>query len=919
MKHSNNETDTVLDRVTEAIRNEEINSAQLNRAAERVWSRLSAERTSAAHADQVEATQAELIEGCADFQTLIPAYLRGELSDARALLFEDHTHECIPCRKALKHARTTRLAQSPPVAGGNIKSTRTGTSHGTWRWAVAAVLVIGFALGAFTVFQRYSETGAARATLVEVNGAVYRVSDTESRALKAGEELARGEKIRTAKDAYAVVRLEDGSLVETKERSEFYVSENSQGVTVHLDRGNVIVQAARQRERHLYVSTPDSLVSVKGTIFSVNSGTKGSRVSVVEGEVHVNHAGRDRVLHPGDQTTTQASLELVPIKDEIAWSRQSAKYVKLLSELASLRQEVDRKAAQPELRFSTRFLNLMPEGTVLYAALPNLSVTLSDSHKIMQERINQNPALREWWENEQAKERGGPRLDQIIGQIREFGEYLGDEIVVSAQMNEKGEPDNILVLGGLKNSAGFRPYVEQQIKAINLLSKNGPKVRIVDDPLNTTAAPAPTAPVSESKGPPAELLIWIQNDFFAAAPRLEQLQRLQAAAASSGANAFVGTPFHSRINELYGEGAGLIVAADLEKIIARTVRDGEKSQEEAARIEGYRKLGLLDLRHLIVEQKEKDGRTQSRASLTFNDGQQHGIASWLAAPGPMGALQYVSPNANVVSAFVVKEPTALVDDLLGFVETTSPDLRKTLQEMEAKQGLNIRNDFAAPLGGEFAFAIDGPILPAPSWKMVFEVYDQARLQQTFERVVEQLNQWAAKEGKGGLRWERTESGGRTFYALKSVDFGLEVHYAYADGYLVAAPSRALVDRALSFRESGYTILSSPRFKAQLPADGNANFSALLYHDLAPLIEPLAERMAKSKSLPEDQQQAIRAMGASAPPTLAYAYASGDRIVLASNTEGGPFGLSPSSLLGLPNAFALRNIMHEAMGEKNAKP
>jgi hypothetical protein len=918
MKHSNNETDTVLDRVTEAIRNEEIDHALVNNAAERVWSRLSAERASAVGADQSEAAQSELIEGCADFQTLIPAYLRGQLSGPRSLLLEDHTHECIPCRKALKQARTTRVAMSPSATGR--QASLTGSSHATWRWAVAAVLVVGFALGAFTIFHRYSNTGAARATLVEVNGPVYRVSDTESRALKVGEELARGEKIRTAKDAYAVVRLEDGSLVETKERSEFYVSENSDGVTVHLDRGNVIVQAAKQRERHLYVATPDSLVSVTGTIFSVNSGTKGSRVSVVEGEVHVNHAGTDRVLHPGDQTTTQASLELVPIKDEIAWSRQSEKYVKLLSGLASLREEVSRKVSQPEVRYSTRFLNLLPEGTVLYAALPNISVTLSESHRIMQERINQNPALRQWWESEQAKERGGPRLGQMIGQIREFGEYLGDEIVVSAQMNEKGEPDNILVLGELKNSAGFRPYVEQQIKALNLLSKNGPKVRIIDDPINTAAATAPTPGTSEAKaGPPAELLIWIQNDFFAAAPKLEQLQRLQATTASPGANGFVNTPFYARINELYREGAGLVVAADLEKIIARAVRDGQNSPEESARIEGYRKLGLLDLRHFIVEQREKDGHTQSRASLIFAEGQQHGIASWLAAPGPMGALQYVSPDANVVSAFVVKEPTALVDDLLGFVETASPDLRKTLQEMEAKRGLNIRNDFAAPLGGEFAFAIDGPILPSPSWKMVFEVYDQARLQQTFERVVEQLNQWAAKEGKGGLRWERTEAGGRTFYTLKSVDFGLEVHYAYADGYLVAAPSRALVDRALSYRESGYTLLSSPRFKAQLPADGNANFSALLYHDLAPLIEPLAQRMAKSKSLPEDQQQAIRAMGANAPPTLAYAYAQGDRIVLASNTDGGPFGLSPSSLLGLPNGFALQHIMHEAMDGKNAKP
>lgn len=912
MKHKSNESDVVLDRVTAGMRDEEIDPAIMDDAAKRVWSRLSAERTSAADAsDPVDASATLLIEGCADFQSLIPAYLRGQLSEARSLLLTDHTHECIPCRKALKQART---GQAAPVLPAHSKSAPTSTyAYANWRWGIAAALVVGFGIAAMLVFQRFSDSGAARATVVEAQGAVYLVSDTASRTLRVGEEIPRGEKIRTAKDAYALVRLEDGSLVETRERSELSVSENSEGVTVHLDRGNVIVQAAKQRARHLYVATPDSLVSVTGTIFAVNSGTKGSRVSVVEGEVHVNHAGDERVLHPGDQTTTQASLGLVPIKDEIAWSRKSAEYVNLLTNLASLRKEVDQKASQPEVRYSTRFLNLLPEGTVLYAALPNLSATLSESHKIMQERINQNPALRQWWEKEQGG--GRPGLNLMIGQIREFGEYLGAEIVASAEMNEKGEPDNVLVLGELKNSEGFRPYVEQKIKAINLLAKNGPAVRIIDDPLGIAA---PAASPTTQPGPPREILIWIQNDFFAVAPKLEQLQRLQQTIQSGAASPFSSTAFYSRISEVYREGAGLIVAADLEKIIARAVRDGEKSKEDAARIEAYRKLGLLDLRHFIVEQKETVGHTQSRASLTFNEGRR-GMTSWLAAPGPMGALEYVSPDANVATAFVVKEPTALVDDLLGFMETASPGLRQNLKEMEAKQGINIRDDFAAPLGGEFAFAIDGPILPTPSWKMVFEVYDQARLQQSIERVVEQLNQWAAREGKAGLQWELTDAGGRTFYALKSGDLGLEVHYAYVGGYLVAAPSRALVDRAIRYRESGYTLLRSPRFTAQLPADGNANFSAVFYHDLAPLLEPLAERMAKSKSLPEDQQQALKSIGASTPPTLAYAYAQGDRIILASNTEGGPFGLSPSSLLGLPNAFAIQHIMSEAMSGKNEHP
>ena len=104
--------------------------------------------------------------------------------------------------------------------------------------------------------------------------------------------------------------------------------------------------------------------------------------------------------------------------------------------------------------------------------------------------------------------------------------------------------------------------------------------------------------------------------------------------------------------------------------------------------------------------------------------------------------------------------------------------------------MNIRNDIAAPLGGEFAFAIDGPILPTPSWKLVFEVNDPAHLQQTLERVVGEVNKQAAMFGKRGLAWEQNDLAGRTYYTLKSADFGfLEVNYTYANGYLIVGPSQ----------------------------------------------------------------------------------------------------------------------------------
>jgi hypothetical protein len=54
------------------------------------------------------------------------------------------------------------------------------------------------------------------------------------------------------------------------------------------------------------------------------------------------------------------------------------------------------------------------------------------------------------------------------------------------------------------------------------------------------------------------------------------------------------------------------------------------------------------------------------------------------------------------------------------------------------------------------------------------------------------------------------------------------------------------------------------------------------------------------------------MAATMEPTLAYAYAYGDHIEIAANTEGGPFGLSPATLLGMPNAFELHSILEQAI-------
>src|ERR1700748_2953686 len=105
----NNNSDR-LDEAVSQVADEPIDPRQIEAAAARVWARLSQEMADGAPVHQLPAPQAPVgpspsmqptasLQGCDDFQALIPAYLRGELSPARALLVEDHTRNCIPCRR----------------------------------------------------------------------------------------------------------------------------------------------------------------------------------------------------------------------------------------------------------------------------------------------------------------------------------------------------------------------------------------------------------------------------------------------------------------------------------------------------------------------------------------------------------------------------------------------------------------------------------------------------------------------------------------------------------------------------------------------------------------------------------------------------------------------------------------------------
>jgi len=837
--------ESILDRAIHEIRNEAIDPAAASRAAQRVWARVSQE--SAAPAGEVEA-----IRSCADFQALIPARREGRLSPARALLLEDHIHECAVCRKALGGARQPVVLRPKRVFAP------------VWRWALAATVVLAAGWSIYSLAGRLVVPSGARATVYAAEGTLYRVTAGAESPLGSGAAIAERESVRTAKDSGAVLRLRDGSLVEMRERTEVAVSERRDGVTIQLAAGNIIVQAAKQHSRRLLVATDDCLVSVRGTIFSVNRGIRGSRVAVVEGEVQVTQGDQTKVLRPGEQLATSALLAPVPVEQEVAWSRNAGQYAGLLSEFAKFQKRLE-AIPGPGLRYSTRLLDLAPQGAIFYAAIPNLGPTIGEAQRLFREQLAQSEVLRQWWAEKMGSAEGEARFNEVLARVQTFSAYLGPEVVVAFPVEASGRPGAPLLTAEVTR-AGLREFLAQQIPSQG-------DVQIVDN----AAQIQPGA---------HKAYIWVGPDLVAASNN-GQLVQAAAAAAAQGRGPFVGSAFHARIAESYKGGVVWLFAADLGTMLARVHKP-----ENAL----YERSGFADARYLLIERKDVAGRTENRAALTFSQ-PRRGVASWLAAPAPMRVLDFISPDAKLVTAAVVKNPAALVEDAFGMAAASRSDFLRGLAEFEAKTGVNVREDLARPLGGEFAFAVDGPALPMPAWKLVVEVYDPPRFQQAIERLVEAVNREAAR-GVGAplLRLEREEAGGHTYYALRGAKLPFEANYVYEGGFLIAAPSRDLIARALELRSSGYTLGRSEKFLALLPRDGRTNFSAVVYQSLGTLLSTLAQNLT-----PEQRQT----LEAAAAPSAVVAYGGPDRVEVAS--VGTFFGLRLEQLLSLGAAGGRHHV------------
>jgi len=826
MTHKN-END--FERALHALRDDEPSAQELRQAGSRVWQRL-----------QGAKQQPELIQGCDDVRRLLPAYSAGELAPERELLIAAHLRECLTCRQRAE-GRAPAVDWTPAVP----RPARIG-----WpRFALAAAMVALVALSTLLVYNFYFAVPAgARATVHALDGVAFRVADEGERQLSVGDTISEGELVRTAAGGHTVVKLSDGSLVEVNERSEFALNARGRDMTIALDRGAVIVEAAKRSSGHLYVRTPDCRVAVTGTVFSVTSGVKGSRVSVVEGAVRVKHMGETNELAAGQQLTTSDNLAEVPVAEDIAWSRDLDKHLQMLASLGQLRRQLE-QVQLPGPRYSSQLLGRMPADAIFYASLPNAGQALEEAHRILQTQIEQSPALREWWGGGNTDAQA--RMEETIRKLRQLSDYLGEEVVI---VGFAGKDEGMAIVAEVRNR-GLREFLASQF------STGDQKLVVISD------AQAATVP-QESRFPVA-LVRENEVVFSVNGGALQRVLR-----GLNGAGGLAETDFGRRIGEAYNRGTGFLLAADLHRITANEARANRNAKRRARR---GGPSGFENVRYLMAEHREPSGKAENRLVVDF-DGPRRGIASWLATPAPMGSLEFVSRNAALAVAFVAKDPKLMLTDMLAIASADDRDRRK-LAEMESKLNIRMREDLAAHFGGDALIALDGPVVPTPSWKLVVEVNHPAALADSLTRVVQAMDAEAKRHGRAGFELHTEDVSGHRFYEVRERGTSSDgTHYTFAAGYMIVGPTRAVLMNTIRTRVTGDSLARSGNFKALLPSDRNTNYSAIAYQNLAPILQPLLEQVSGETA------NAVRQLAVDSRPTVVVARGAENRIEAVSTSR-----------------------------------
>ena len=735
-----------LERALQEMKEESVDALTLEAARKRVWKTVT---------NDASAT-------CAEFRQDFHAYLVNELRGSRRMLVEDHLSRCPGCRARIAELKGEKTIIAMPL--------RSSSRWGQWG-ALAAVAALLFAvlyLGRGAIDSMMGP-GGPRATVVSADGGLYRVPMGD---LETDAAIGEHESVRTGPGAHAVLRLVDGLMVDVNERTELFVTAAWSGQTIHLQRGDIIVKAAKQRRGRLRVLTRDSIASVKGTVFAVSAGMGGSVVSVVEGSVAVNQPGRELLLNPGQQAASMPAMA-TSVAQAVAWSPEAEYYLELLGSFAKIERELASFPA--ELRTNSALLSYLPSGAVVYGTVPNPGVTIGRALFLAEDQAARNATFGAWWNSET-----GQLLRQMTDRVQSVSPLLGEEIVSCASI-----------------------LADVPVPIVMARVQPGSRAKLVSA-LEGLFAAAGESPASYS----------VSDDLMVVS---DSPSHLAWALAHLGQGA--SSPFAAAIGGRYRRGVGWLIAMDAPPLVTVMSKDDAPPIELA---------GMIGMKYLFLEQRAPAGGVENEVTFAFQ-GARTGMGSWLADSGSGGAAEYLPSDALVAGYASIREPLQLFEEFTAQITKWVPDFERGLASMEEKLGVGFVQNLTAALGTEAALAVTGFSTSGPAWVMASVAYNPAVIDSSLQKLVETFNAELGPDEQGKrIVLEQENAGGRTWSTMKPGGLPLGITWTYDRGYMVAASDRAVAERAIATRNGGFPLVWSPEFLAQLPWSAGLHPSAFAW-------------------------------------------------------------------------------------------
>ena len=588
-----------------------------------------------------------------------------------------------------------------------------------------------------------------------------------------------------------------------------------------------------------------------------------------------------------ENDASERAAETAPASPQDQLAKELEKYPGLKDELFVLLAKIREAVELPPARHESRLLPLMPESTMLYAAVPNYGNALHQALAAFQQELKESAVLRDWWRHSPASS-GSPTVEQTLEKLYQISQYLGDEIALSASI--KGKDESVMFVAQVRKP-GIKPVLEDFARMTG--GKSGPGFLVVSQQQLAT--------LKAGQGKPVVL---VRPDLLVISPDGKGLRAFNRGLSQHGK--FAATPFGQRLAQSYQEGTGILAAANLQQLLADVPVSGPDAQE-------FQKSGFADLKYLIWERKDVPGAAASQMELAFN-GPRRGVASWLASPARLSGLDFVSPEASVAMALILKAP----DQILGDIDAISGGKALAgLNMMRQQFNIDVQKDLLARLTGEIVLEMEGFPIPLPGaakamadpappqWKVILGLKDAEGLQQTIGRLADALGAMSP-DGKGLLK--RHEREGFAYYTvtIPTSREATEINYAIADGYLLVAPKADTLMDAMRFHQEGGSLARTSSFQGALPPGRSADASALVYQNLGPLLEIFLQRIS-----PELARMAGNS-GEKTPPSASVVYAEESSIRQFSGSSGFDAGA-----VMIVSAIAIPNLMRSRMAAKDA--